>query len=271
MEPESEPAPWPKLPVLEPHHFLTEPMESEHHLIAMLLLYELVSELTHGRDDVFVGADLVVFFSDLQLKNRDFRAPDLVVVTGVEPRERQGWIVWEEGGRYPQLVVEHMSPSTRKTDLTTKLRIYGNIWQVREYYAFDLETGELHAFVHKDGGLVKRTPDSNGRYSSSVIDASFGVAAEGYRHLRKPVLRLYDRDGNRVPSGPERAAAAIELADGVAQRAEAATQRAEAEAQRAEAEAQRAEAEAQRAEAEAQRAASLEAEVRALKAKLGIA
>ena len=29
--------------VLEPHHFLTEPMESEHHLIAMLLLYELVT------------------------------------------------------------------------------------------------------------------------------------------------------------------------------------------------------------------------------------
>jgi Uma2 family endonuclease len=203
-------------------------MESEHHLIAMLLLYELVTELTKGREDVYVGADMVVYFSDLQVKNKDFRAPDLTVVTGVEQKERQGWIVWQEGGRYPELVVEHMSPSTRQVDLGSKLSVYGNVWQVHEYYAFDLETGELHAFGRGRNGFEKRSPDSNGRYRSEVLGTFFGVDPAGYQKVSRPVLRLYDAEGRPVMTGIERA--------GV----------------------------------EAQRAEALEAELKALKARLGI-
>jgi Uma2 family endonuclease len=217
-------------------------MESEHHLIAMLLLYELVTELTRGREDVYVGADMVVYFSDLQVKNKDFRAPDLTVVTGVEPRERQGWIVWQEGGRYPELVVEHMSPSTRQVDLGAKLRVYGNIWHVSEYYAFDLETGELHAFGRGKDGLEKRSPEANGLFRSELLDTYFGVDSQGYRKMSRPVLRLFDAEGRPVLTGSERAGA----------------------------EARRAEDAELRAAAEAQRATSLEAELIALKAKLGI-
>jgi Uma2 family endonuclease len=235
------------MPVLEPHHFVTEPMESEHHLVAMILLYQLVSGLTRGRD-VFVGADLVVYFSALQAKNKDFRAPDLFVVTNVSPHERQGWIVWEEGDRYPDLVVEHMSPSTRSTDLGEKLRVYDRVWRVKEYYAFDLATGELHAFGRGPNGLERRTPDERGHYPSTVLEASFGVAREGYDRVRRPVLRLYDAEGAALPTSDELA---------------------RSEHQRAQAEAQRAQAEARQAEAERRRADALEAELRALKARLG--
>jgi Uma2 family endonuclease len=243
------PEPWAQVPVLEPHHFLTEPMESEHHLIAMLLLHELVTEVFGGREDVYIGADMVVYFSDLQVRNKDFRAPDLTVVTDVEPKERQGWIVWLEDGRYPDLVVEHMSPSTRETDLGKKLRIYGHIWKVREYWAFDLETGELHAFAQGPDGLVRREADASGRWRSTVLGVNFYVDPKGYRNMRKPVLRLCDAAGVPVPTGAERAAAqALVL----------------------ESEKQRAESEKQRAESEKQRADALEAEVRALKARLGL-
>jgi len=30
----------------------------------------------------------------------------------------QGWVVWKEGGRYPDVIVELMSPSTAKIDVT---------------------------------------------------------------------------------------------------------------------------------------------------------
>nr|WP_322505530.1 hypothetical protein [Chroococcidiopsis cubana] len=35
-------------------------------------------------------------------------------------RERQGWVVWEEDGRYPDVIVELLSPSTAKVDRGVK-------------------------------------------------------------------------------------------------------------------------------------------------------
>lgn len=236
------PEPWPRVPVLEDHHFLTEPMESERHLIAMLFFYQLMREALKHRDDIYVGADLVVYFSELQVKNKDFRAPDGVVVLGVEPRERKGWIVWEEDGRYPDLVIEHMSPSTRDVDLGKKLRIYGQIWRTSEYFAFDLESGEIHAFVHQGGdqGFAKMAPNAAGRYPSKILGGEIGVSDSIIDGRPGPWMRLFTPDGELVLIPAERA---------------------EAEAQRAEAEAQRAH------EAEA-RARALETELAALRAKL---
>jgi Uma2 family endonuclease len=235
--PEMVPDPWPQVPVLEPHHFETEPMESEHHLVAMLFLYELVVDLMKDRS-AFVGADLVVYFSELQVRNKDFRAPDLIVVTDVPERARKGWIVWQEDGRYPELVVEMMSPTTRHLDLGRKLYIYSEIWKVSEYYAFDLETGELHAFAFKAGErhLVKRTPDASGRYFSEILGAHVGVGEGGFGNHQLPVVRLFDASGVPVPTSAERARA-----------------------------------ESERAQAESQRADRLETELRELKAKLGLA
>ena len=194
----------PRVPVLEPHHFVTEPMESERHLLAMMLFYELIRTALQPRKDVFVGADLVVYFSELQVKNKDFRAPDGFVVLGVEPDERPGWIVWKEAGKYPDLVVEHMSPSTRAIDLGIKRRIYGTIWKVREYFAFDLESGEIHAFVGTTEGLVPMQPNAEGRFVSEVLNAEVGVSDVPLNDRSGPWMRLY-RDGVLVPTVHERA------------------------------------------------------------------
>jgi Uma2 family endonuclease len=266
---------WPEVPVLEPHHFLTEPMESERHLLALLFFYQVMREALSHRDDVYIGADLVVYFSDLQVKNKDFRAPDGVVVLGVEPRERDGWIVWREGGRYPDLVVEHMSPSTRDVDLGAKLRIYGQVWRVQEYFAFDLETGEIHAFARTSEGFERLEPNEVGRYPTEVLGGELGSSSIPVNGRPGPWMRLF-REGQPVLIPAERVELEAQRAELEAQRAEAEAQRAEAEAQRAEAEAQRAEAEAQRAQAEAKaraeaeaRVALLEAELAALRARSG--
>ena len=42
--------------------------------------------------------------------NRDFRGPDFFVVLDVDGEvDRKSWIVWEENGRYPDVIVELMS------------------------------------------------------------------------------------------------------------------------------------------------------------------
>lgn len=237
---EEEEAAWPQVPKLEPHHFMTEPMESERHLLAMLLLYELVCKALSGRGDIFVGADLAVYFSDLQVKNKDFRAPDLFVALGVDAHERDGWVVWREGGKYPELVVELMSPSTRKTDLGVKRQIYGAIWQVREYVAFDLDSHELFVFHRGQGGLEPAPADDSGRVWSDVLGAAFGLSAASWRDREGPWLRLFDKSGALLPTDGEIV----------------------------EAETARAEAEKARAEAEKARADAAEAELAALRAQL---
>ncbi|MCC6623650.1 MAG: Uma2 family endonuclease [Deltaproteobacteria bacterium] len=240
-----EPEPWPQVPKLEDHHFLTEPMESERHLIALLLFYQLMKEVFRGRDDVFVGADLVVYFSELQVRNKDFRAPDGIAVLGVDGRERRGWILWEEDGRYPDLVIEHMSPSTRAVDLGIKVRIYGQVWKVREYFAFDLETGRIHAFAGTPDGLVPMEPNAAGRYPSKVLGGEIGVSDVPVEGRAGPWMRIFRPDGTLVPLPVERATAEAERATAEAERATSeATARAAAEARTAELEARLAELEA---------------------------
>jgi Uma2 family endonuclease len=212
---------WPQVPVLEPHHFETEPMESEHHLMALILFYTLLRERFADREDVFLGADLVCYFSDLQVKNKDFRAPDGLVVLGVEPRERQGWIVWQEGGRYPDLVVEMMSPSTREVDLGKKLATYTNVWRVREYLALDLESGELHAFLRRGLDYERHLLRLGDLIESDVLGAFVGVSDAPYHRHRGPWLRLFSADGELVPTAAERAEAESRRAEALAAELEA--------------------------------------------------
>ncbi len=236
---------WPLPPTLEPRHFMTPPMESEHHLLALLLFYQLMKEAFRGRNDVFVGADLACYFSELQVRNFDVLAPDGLVVIDVPWRERQGWVSWLEDGRLPDLVVEHMSPSTRARDLGRKLEIYDRTMKVREYYAFDLKSGELHAFQRERADLT-RVPGE--RIYSPVLGAWVGVSDAPWMDHSGPFLRLFAEDGALIPTLAERAAA---------------------ESERAAAESERAAAESARADAESARAVALEAELAALKARLG--
>ena len=56
------------------------------------------------RNNYFIGANLSIYFSRQQLKNRDFRGPDFFLVNGVSGHPRNSWVVWEEDGQYPNLI-----------------------------------------------------------------------------------------------------------------------------------------------------------------------
>lgn len=61
---------------------------------------------------------MFIYYSSKQAKNNDFRGPDFFAVLNVDGnRSRQGWVVWEEEGRYPDVIIELMSPSTKNVDL----------------------------------------------------------------------------------------------------------------------------------------------------------
>ena len=88
------------------------PLESDWHAIEIGLLRELVHQHLPDRQDFFAGGNMFIYFNEEQARNKDFRGPDFFFVWGVSPMPlRPHWTIWKEGGRYPNLIIELLSPS----------------------------------------------------------------------------------------------------------------------------------------------------------------
>lgn len=240
-----------------------EPMESIRHRKQMDLLCNSLENAWADRKDFFVGGNNALYFSETQSRRNDFRAPDVFVVLGVEDveRERKGWVVWEEDGKLPNVVIELLSESTEHVDRTDKMRIYGRTLRIPEYFLFDPFTSVLEGYTLDAlrGTYVRKAEDERGRVYSEQLGLWLGTVTSKVSNIEAPWLRWIDSAGQVLPNFEETVARAA--------RAETEAARAETEAARANAEAARAETEAARADAEAARAARLEAELAALKAE----
>ncbi|MEO1431094.1 MAG: Uma2 family endonuclease [Cyanobacteria bacterium J06633_8] len=225
------------------------PLESDLHLRQMILLIQCLELFWQNRNDFYVAGNLTIYYSDRQLKSEKFRGPDFFAVLGTERKPRKSWVVWEEDGKYPNMIVEILSDSTAATDRDLKKKIYQDTFRTPDYFWFDPVSLEFNGFHLVDGEYQALEPNPQGWLWSQQLGLFIGVYEEK--------LRYFTPEGELIPS-PE------ELAQQESQRAEQEAQRAEQEAQRAEQEAQRAEQEAQRAEQEAQRAQRLAAKLREL-------
>lgn len=222
-------------------------MESSLHYDQLALLVSCLEWFWRDRQDFFIGANLTVYYSRQQLKKRDFRGPDFFLVKGTERKPRNSWVVWEEEGLYPNLIIELLSDSTAQVDRTTKKALYQSHWQTPEYFWFSPKTLELCGFRLGSQRVYEPiVPTDQGWLWSQQLDLYLGI------HDRQ--LRYFDPQGQLVFTLQEFNRLEI--------------QRTELECQRAEAEAQRAEAEAQKARAAEARANALALEVDQLRQQL---
>lgn len=223
-------------------------MESIFHDAQDALLKDTLMEAWAERRDVFVGGNMFVYYSLRQVRNNDFRGPDVMVVLDVEYRERKSWVAWEEGGRLPDVVIEVTSESTAHIDRGEKMRIYSQIWHTGAYFIFDPDTERLEGYRldHTGRAYEPLVADESGDFDVASLGLKLGLRPTSFRHLERRFVRWLWPDGSPLPTGAERA---------------------ELERQRANAERQRADAERQRADAERQRADALQAELAELRAK----
>ena len=150
-------------------------------------------------------------------------------------KERQGWVVWEEGGRYPDVIVELMSPSTAREDVGKKKDIYQDIFRTRDYFVYDPFKEDSLQGWRLDQNFIYQAivPDNRGWLWCESLGLWLGTFPGTILKKTAPWLRFFDRDGNLVLLNEE-------LAQQEKQRAEQEKQRAEQEKQRAEQEKQRA-------------------------------
>lgn len=105
------------------------PLETELHLRQMVLLIQCLEWWWRDRLDFYSCGNLTVYYSPRQLKSEQFRGPDFFVVLGTERKPRKSWVVWEEDGKYPHVIVEILSPKTADTDRGLKKQIYQDIFR----------------------------------------------------------------------------------------------------------------------------------------------
>lgn len=183
--------------------------DSSLHYAQLALLVACLEWLWQDRRDFFIGANLTIYFSREQLKSKDFRGPDFFLVNQTERRPRRSWVVWEEGGRYPDVVVELLSPATAQVDRTLKKALYQDRFRTPEYFWFSPETLEFQGYRLVGQHYTKIVPTDQGWRWSEVLGLFLGVQAG--------VLRYWHLSGDLVPT-PEEAAM---QAQQVAQQAEA--------------------------------------------------
>jgi len=226
-----------------------EPMETLFHDAQDALLKDTLSEAWAERRDFIVAGNCFVYFSAQQVRNNDFRGPDVMVVLDVDgTKERKSWVAWEEGGRLPDVVIEVTSDTTAHVDRGEKMRIYSQIWRTSAYFIFDPETERLEGFKLDATGR-RYTPllaDDNGDFEVAALDLKLGLRQTSYRRFERRFVRWLDLSGHALPTAQERT---------------------EAERTRADAERTRADAERTRADAERTRADELQARLRALEGK----
>ncbi|MCW9682263.1 Uma2 family endonuclease [Dolichospermum planctonicum UHCC 0167] len=176
-------------------------MESSLHYMQLLILVTSLEWLWRDQNDFFIGANLTIYFSRQQLKNREFRGPDFFLVKNTEKIPRTSWVVWEEDGRYPDLIIELLSNSTAKIDRNFKKALYETRFRTPEYFWFSPETLEFTGLRLVGNQYEEIVSNEQGLLWSEVLDLYLGVA--------NSQLRYFTATGELVPT-PEETATKIQ-------------------------------------------------------------
>src|SRR5262249_35747277 len=123
-----------------------EPTENERERLQINLLLDALGQYWRDRQDFCAAGNMFLYYSAEQARQvlaeeaeptrprRAFRGPDLFIVLHVDGGyRRQKWVVWDEEGRYPDVICEFLSPSPRQSDQTTKKTLYEQTFRTREY------------------------------------------------------------------------------------------------------------------------------------------
>jgi Uma2 family endonuclease len=157
------------------------PLESSLHLQQLMLLLKCLDWLWHDRTDYFAAGNLTVYYSPRQKKSEDFRGPDFFVVLGTEKRPRKSWVVWEEEGQYPHVIVELLSDSTAAVDRGFKKQLYQDTFRTHDYFWFDPVSLELEGFHLVDGQYEVITANASGHLWSQQLGLYLGIQNQQLR------------------------------------------------------------------------------------------
>ncbi len=198
------------------------PLESPWHRAEINLLIESLRYHWRERTDYYTGGNMFVYYSTHQVRHRDYRGPDFYVVKNVDGSyEREAWVVWEEGGHYPDLIIELLSPSTAESDKTVKKDLYEQTFHTPEYYCYDPQTQALLGWRLQTNHYEAIQPDAAGRLWSDVLQLWVGPWEGEFQGRSAVWLRFFDKQDHLIPLRAEAEAARADQEAAARQAAEA--------------------------------------------------
>jgi Uma2 family endonuclease len=250
----------PRVPPYPPIELVSEDnqnMDSEWHFMAITVLLDSIRLHLAKRTDYYAGGNMFIYFNEQQARDRDFRGPDFFFVSGrpLSP-PREYWAVWEEEGKFPNVIIELLSPSTARMDLGIKKDVYQDIFKTPEYFCYDPNEHRILGWRLEGEVYCPIEPSESGRLWSDELHLWVGPWAGRMFPFSGSWVRFFDLDGRVLPTSSESMSVAARAQRAAQRQAEAERDRAETESERAEFEWERAETERARAEAEHKRADS---------------
>jgi Uma2 family endonuclease len=186
--------------------------ETELHRDDMIDLIQTLQDYFAETPLVCVSGNMLMFYEEGN--RRKHISPDVFVVRGIPKKQRENYLIWQEG-KAPDLVIEITSKSTKREDQQKKRELYRDVLRVPEYFLFDPTddylTPPLKGFRLLEGEYVP-IESVDGRLPSKVLGL----------HLERDgqELRLYDpQRHSRLLKPSEQARAAKQQAESAEQRA----------------------------------------------------
>ncbi|HEY9650777.1 MAG TPA: Uma2 family endonuclease, partial [Coleofasciculaceae cyanobacterium] len=149
------------------------------------------------RNDFYSSGNLTIYYSPRQRKSEKFRGPDFFVVLGVERSPRKSWVVWEEDGKYPNVIVEILFPKTAATDRGLKKQLYQDVFRTPDYFWFDPNSLEFKGFHLLDGEYQELQANEQGWLWSKQLGLYLGI--------NESKLRFFTPEGQLIPTPQEAA------------------------------------------------------------------
>jgi len=187
-------------------------MDSSLHQEQSVILQKSLERWWRDREDFFIGVNLSIYFNLKQVKTRDFRGPDIFIVLDTERRPRVSWVIWNEDGQYPDLIIELLSDSTAVKDRGDKKLTYQDTFRTPEYFWFHPVSLEFAGWRLVNRHYQKIEPDERGWLWSEVLGLYLGIADDK--------LRYFTTEGVLVPTPEEGEEQANQRADREKQRAD---------------------------------------------------
>lgn len=207
----------------------------------------------------FVGGNMFIYFNVEQIRTRDYRGPDFFFVWGrpLNP-PRPYYAIWEEGGKYPDVIVELSSPSTAAEDVTVKKDIYEQTFRTHEYFVYNPDERTMVGWRWTSGGYETIEPNERGWLWSEELSVFLGVWQGEFQGKVGAYVRFFDTVGRLIETRGEAESRNKDFE----------RQRADAERAAKDAEREAKEVALKRFEVERQRAEAAEAELAKLKAQV---
>ncbi|MGE0827102.1 MAG: Uma2 family endonuclease [Candidatus Binatia bacterium] len=156
-----------------------EPMETARHRDQMEVLIRSLQAHWSDRHDYYVGGNMFLHYDPRS--RRKFRGPDFFLVMNVDDHERKSWVVWQEGMRFPDVIIELLSDSTREIDKEEKKVLYEQIFRTAEYYLYDPFSQEFLGYHLRGVHYEEVTPDAQSRIASAATGLYLAVRNDWLR------------------------------------------------------------------------------------------